>query len=121
MFANGLLNDVATCLWIKGRSHEELGQISEARRAYRQAMLLTHGRCWNEVEELFWSPAEKAGDDLANLEDGDAPTNFEADDAPDGLESRPALGVDSSPRQTARRVLTEVFSPEERSDRDEVP
>ena len=60
IFANGLLNDVATCLWIKGRSHEELGRLAEARQAYEQATHLTHGRCWNEDEELFWSPAEKA-------------------------------------------------------------
>jgi hypothetical protein len=68
IFENGVLNDVATCLWIMGRSRENLRQFDQARQAYEQAKLLTHARCWSPEDRTFWSPALKAIDDLENLD-----------------------------------------------------
>jgi hypothetical protein len=62
----GLLNDVATCYFIIGRSAEHLGQIDVARGAYGHAMKYTYARTWDPAG-FFWSPAEAAGDRLSNL------------------------------------------------------
>jgi hypothetical protein len=66
IFARGLLNDVATCYFIKGRSAEYLGRIDLAREAYGQATRYTYARTWDPAG-FFWSPAEGAGDGLARL------------------------------------------------------
>jgi len=64
IFANGLLNDVATCLFIKGRSEEALGHKEEAFRTFRAASRYTYARCW-DPNGWFWSPAEAALDQLS--------------------------------------------------------
>ncbi len=69
LFENGLLNDVAVCLWIKGRSLAYLGQMEDARRAYTEAAELTYAMCWDPKTDMFWSPALKAQDDLAILDE----------------------------------------------------
>jgi RNA polymerase sigma-70 factor, ECF subfamily len=46
-----------------------LGEIAEARQAYQQAKELTYARCWDPGLEMFWAPAKKAEDDLANLDE----------------------------------------------------
>jgi len=66
IFARGLLNDVATCFFIKGRSAENLGRKDEARQAYESASKYTYGRCW-DTKGWFWSPAEASMDRLATL------------------------------------------------------
>jgi tetratricopeptide (TPR) repeat protein len=63
IFANGLLNDVATCLFIKGKSAEGVGDRKSAIEAYQNAIKLGHGRCW-DPRGWFWSPAEKSSDRL---------------------------------------------------------
>jgi hypothetical protein len=71
----GVLNDVATCLWIKGRSAEYLYRKSKGRdSAYRDQAVatyqatcgLTYARTW-DTKGFFWSPAEAASDGLARL------------------------------------------------------
>jgi tetratricopeptide (TPR) repeat protein len=64
---NGLLNDVATCAFIKGRSLEKLGNRLEAIRAYEVAARLSYGRCW-DPQGWFWSPAEAAAGRLEVLQ-----------------------------------------------------
>lgn len=64
--ANGLLNDVAACFLIKGRSHAALKQKEDARAALESAKKLTHARVWDE-RGWFWSPAEAAEEALAEL------------------------------------------------------
>jgi hypothetical protein len=85
VLSNGALNDVATCLWLKGRCAEYLGQIGEARLAYEEASKLTYGRCWTPKgfwsHGELWSPAEQAMNDLENLAEAGA-----------GGPSRPAKG-----------------------------
>lgn len=64
--ANGLLNDVAACFLIKGRSLAALKQMEAARAALESAKRLTHARAWDE-QGWFWSPAEAAEEALAEL------------------------------------------------------
>ena len=59
ILARGLLNDVATCYYIKGRSAQELGRRDEAIAAYKAAARYTYARCW-DPQGWFWSPSEKA-------------------------------------------------------------
>lgn len=66
ILARGLLNDVATCYFIKGRAAERLERVAEARSAYKDAMTYTYARCW-DPKGWFWSPAEVAADRLGAL------------------------------------------------------
>jgi len=66
VFANGLLNDVGTCLFIKGRSLEKLNKKDAAKAAYVLTKSLKHARSWDPAG-WFWSPAEAAADRLALL------------------------------------------------------
>ena len=68
VFANGVLNDVATCLFIKGRCAERLRQIPQAKAAYSAARKLTYARCWDPQGPWFWSPSEGALDRLESLQ-----------------------------------------------------
>jgi tetratricopeptide (TPR) repeat protein len=69
LLKNGLLNDVATCLWLSGRCERNLGHIEEARQLYSQSKKLTYARCWDPRTQQFWSPGLKASDDLESLEE----------------------------------------------------
>ena len=62
----GLLNDVATCYFIKGRSAEYLGRIDEAKQSYQEASKYTFARCW-DPKGWFWAPSEAAQDRLSTL------------------------------------------------------
>ena len=66
IFENGLLNDVATCYFIKGRAAEKLGRKEDAKKAYEEARRLTYARTW-DARGWFWSPAEGAADRLDAL------------------------------------------------------
>ena len=72
IFKRGLLNDVATAYWIKGRSAEYLYRKGGAKKgeykklaeeAYKEACNYKHGRTWNP-KGWFWSPCESASDRL---------------------------------------------------------
>ncbi|WP_371194426.1 hypothetical protein [Glaciecola sp. SC05] len=54
---NYLLNDVATALWVKARSLEELDEIELAKKVYSNCIYLSHGRAW-DPSGWFWSPSE---------------------------------------------------------------
>jgi tetratricopeptide (TPR) repeat protein len=66
IFENGLLNDVSTCLFIHGKSAEARKDKETAISAYKGAVKLNHGRCW-DPQGWFWSPAEAASDRLEVL------------------------------------------------------
>lgn len=70
-FRRGLLNDVASCYWIAGQSHEKIGHGCEAKAAYIAASKLTYARTWDpqwwplrgwSPFGWFWSPASVAQD-----------------------------------------------------------
>lgn len=63
---NGLLNDVATCYFIKGKSFEGLKQKQSAIIAYKATARFTHARTW-DPKGWFWSPAEAATERLEEL------------------------------------------------------
>ena len=63
---NGLLNDVATCYFIKGRAAEKLKRNEDAKKAYQEAKKYTYARSW-DPSGWFWSPAEAAADRLDSL------------------------------------------------------
>jgi hypothetical protein len=67
IFQRGLLNDVATCFFIQGRSAESLGLLEDAKRAYRQAETYPYARTWDPGGQFFWSPAQAAMDRLSTL------------------------------------------------------
>lgn len=62
-----ILNDVATCLLIKGWAEEKLGHVAEAKRAYTKARKYTQARTTSPNEESFWSPADAASERLTKL------------------------------------------------------
>ena len=72
IFERGLLNDVATACWIKGRSAEYLyrkgGKNNEqykkmAEEAYRETCKYKFGRTW-DPQGWFWSPCQSANERL---------------------------------------------------------
>jgi tetratricopeptide (TPR) repeat protein len=63
IFSNGLLNDVGTCYFIKGKAAEKLGRKDDAMHAYEEAKKLTYARTW-DPNGWFWSPSEGAADRL---------------------------------------------------------
>jgi len=66
VFANGLLNDVATCLFIKGEALEKTGKAGDAKSAYDAACKLTYARTWDPGGS-FWDPATKSCDRAARI------------------------------------------------------
>lgn len=68
IFKRGLLNDVATCWFIKGRSLEKLGRKQEAIQAYRRAEVYTYARTYDPGWNGFWSPSQGAIDRRTFLE-----------------------------------------------------
>jgi tetratricopeptide (TPR) repeat protein len=65
--AQGPLNDVATCWFIKGWSLEKQKKIPEAIAAYREAERFPHARTW-DLSGFFWKPAIAASDRRTKLE-----------------------------------------------------
>ncbi len=61
IFARGVLNDVATCLFIKGESLQHLEDQLGARRAYEAACKLTYARTWDpQGDGFFWNAASRS-------------------------------------------------------------
>jgi len=69
---NGLLNDVATCYFIKGKAHEGLNEKDAAIAAYKTAAKLTYARTWDPAGPWFWSPADAATERLEELRPSEA-------------------------------------------------
>jgi hypothetical protein len=66
IFDQGVLNDVATCYWIKGRSAQLLKRNDEAKEAYNATIKYSYARSW-DPRGWFWSPTEDAADRLQDL------------------------------------------------------
>ena len=63
---NGILNDVAACLYIKGRAAENIGNRDMARSTYTAAEKFSHARCW-DPQGWFWKPGTASADRLPNV------------------------------------------------------
>lgn len=59
IFNNGVLNDVATCYYIKARAADKLGRKAVAARALAAVAKYPAARAW-DTRGWFWSPAEAA-------------------------------------------------------------
>jgi hypothetical protein len=66
IFDLGVLNDVATCFWIKGSSALSLKKTGLGKDALKSAAKYTYARTWDE-HGWFWSPAEDASHQLRDL------------------------------------------------------
>jgi hypothetical protein len=66
IMARGVLNDVATCFYIKARSAENLKRVDQAKDAYRVCKEYTHARTW-DPQGWFWSPSEVCSDRSGKL------------------------------------------------------
>jgi hypothetical protein len=67
IFKNGVLNDVATCWFIKGRSLERLNKIEGAIQAYCKTSIYKYARTYDPNWKGFWSPSQATKDRLPLL------------------------------------------------------
>jgi hypothetical protein len=67
IFANGLLNDVAACFYIKGEAYQKLGQTNEAILAFSGATNLTYARVYDKDNKFFWSASDAALGKLVDI------------------------------------------------------
>jgi len=63
----GLVNDVATCWFIKGRSLEKLKKTKGAIVAYCETAKYIYARTYDPSWDGFWSPAKVANDRVLSL------------------------------------------------------
>lgn len=62
------LNDVGTCLFIKGQALIKQGRMNEALEAFKlSTSTLTYAQCWDS-NGWFWKPAEAAKEKVVELE-----------------------------------------------------
>ncbi len=62
------LNDVGTCLYIRGETLMQQGKTDEARQAYRRLVdEFSYAQCW-DPKGWFWKPAESAKKKRVELE-----------------------------------------------------
>ena len=62
----GLLNDVATCLYVEGQAAEGLGQATDAKATYTATLRYSFARTW-DPKGWFWSPTEAAAGRLQSM------------------------------------------------------
>jgi tetratricopeptide (TPR) repeat protein len=64
------LNDVGTCLFIKGMALKEQGNTEAAKKAFSEAAAMKFAQCWDPEQEAFWKVAEGAEDQIIAMEQG---------------------------------------------------
>lgn len=64
--SRGLLNDVATCYYIKGLCYQELGKKDEAISSFTKAEFYSYAMCW-DPQGWFWNISEAASGKLREL------------------------------------------------------
>ncbi len=68
IFSYWALNDVGTCLFIKGEAYRNAGQKKEAQEAFKKLVdEYSYAQCW-DPQGWFWKPAEGAQQKLEMLE-----------------------------------------------------
>lgn len=70
IFSHWALNDVGTCLFIKGEAFKDAGNSEEAKMAYQKLVdEYYYSQCW-DPKGWFWKPAEAAQQKLDELTEG---------------------------------------------------
>ncbi len=68
IFSYWALNDVGTCLYIKGEAYQNAGQKEEAKEVFKKLIdEYYYAQCW-DPQGWFWKPAEVAQQKLESLE-----------------------------------------------------
>ena len=65
--ANGILNDVAVCYFIKGVASATINRRDEALAAFESAAKFTYARAWDSKTSRFWSVADAVRGEIAKL------------------------------------------------------
>ena len=68
IFSYWALNDVATCLFIKGEALRKAGKAKEAKEAYQKISEFSYAQCW-DPQGWFWKPVEGAKQQMVELKD----------------------------------------------------
>jgi hypothetical protein len=66
IMARGVLNDVGTASYLKGRAAENLKRFDEAKSAYSACRTFRHARTW-DPNGWFWDPSQTCDDRLKKL------------------------------------------------------
>ena len=70
IFSYWALNDVGTCLFIKGEAFRNAGNMDEAKKAYKNLVdSYSYSQCW-DPKGWFWKPSEAAQQKLDELKEG---------------------------------------------------
>lgn len=70
IFSYWALNDVGTCLFIKGEAYKNAGNKAEAAKAFKKLVdQYSYAQCW-DPQGWFWKPAEAAQQKLDELNQG---------------------------------------------------
>jgi len=70
IFSYWALNDVGTCLFIKGEAFRNAGNTQEAKKAYEKLVgNYFYSQCW-DPKGWFWKPSEAAQQKLDELKEG---------------------------------------------------
>jgi len=67
ILSRGLLNDVATCYYIKGLCYKELRNNEDATKSFLKAEKFSYAMCW-DPQGWFWNISEAASGKLRELE-----------------------------------------------------
>jgi len=68
IFSYWALNDVGTCLFIKGEAYRNADQVENAKKAYQELIdKYSYAQCW-DPKGWFWKPAEAAQQKLDEIE-----------------------------------------------------
>jgi tetratricopeptide (TPR) repeat protein len=98
VFKQWALNDVATCLFIKGKALRDQGKNDEAKRVFGEVVSqYSFGQCW-DTKGWFWSLAQGAKDQITgidtNVDFGDMSSQTLTTKAWEALEIGKYLAVD---------------------------
>jgi len=67
IFSYWALNDVGTCLFIRGETYKKAGNAEEAKKAYQELVDdFYYAQCW-DPQGWFWKPAEAAQQKLDEI------------------------------------------------------
>ena len=67
-FSRGLINDVATALYLRGEAFNHLGKVPEARADWQKVLTYPHAATWDVRTKEFWLTKEGAENKLYQMD-----------------------------------------------------